>query len=85
MFTVIMFIYLFIFCQFFYYFVNINIDLINMNMNCLDIKVFYCNIVFIFKYLTVIIQCKVDCTICKFYFICFASILFIVYILIDTE
>lgn len=62
-----------------------NIDLINMNMDCLDIKVFYCNIVFIFKYLTVIIQCKVDCIICEFYFIYFASILFIVYILIDTE
>lgn len=39
-------------------------------MDCLDIKVFHCNIVFIFKYLTVIIQCKIDCIICKFYIFC---------------
>ena len=52
-----------------------------MNMDRLDTKVFYRNIL---KYLTEIIQCKVDCIICKFYFVYFASILFIVYILIDT-
>lgn len=77
----ILFTYLFLFCQSLYYFVNINIDLINMNMDRLDTKVFYRNIL---KYLTEIIQCKVDCIICKFYFVYFASILFIVYILIDT-
>lgn len=52
-----------------------------MNMDRLDTKVFYRNIL---KYLTEIIQCKVDCIICKSYFVYFASILFIVYILIDT-